>query len=83
VQDNQFVASQVRIVAGGTVTWTWRGGNLHNVTFTGGGPASTTQTGGTYQRTFATAGSFAYTCTVHGQSMSGRVTVVEPSQSGD
>lgn len=75
VQDNQFVRSTVRVAAGGTVTWTWTGDNLHNVTFTGG-PASATQTDGEFERTFATAGNFPYICTVHGQSMSGTVTVV-------
>jgi plastocyanin len=77
VQDNQFVRSSVRVLVGGTVTWAWQGGNQHNVTFTGG-PASATQTDGEFERTFATAGAFTYTCTVHGQSMSGTVTVVEP-----
>ena len=79
VQDDQFVASSVRVLQGGTVHWTWRGGNQHNVTFTGG-PASATQTNGTFQRTFETVGTFSYTCTIHGQSMSGRVTVVAGSQ---
>ena len=75
IQDNQFVASSVRVLQGGTVHWTWRGGNLHNVTFTGG-PASETRTNGTFDRRFETPGTFSYTCTVHGASMSGRVTVV-------
>ena len=79
VQDNQFVAAAVRVAAGGTVHWTWRGGSPHNVTFTGG-PASATQSDGTYERTFDTAGSFAYHCTIHGQSMSGTVTVEVPAQ---
>lgn len=80
VQDNQFVRSAVSVLEGGTVTWAWQGGNLHNVTFSGGGPASATQTSGTFDRTFATAGSYSYNCTVHGQSMSGTITVVAPSQ---
>lgn len=75
VQDDQFVRSTVSVLVGGTVTWTWRGGNQHNVTFTGG-PASASQTTGTFQRTFPTAGTFSYMCTIHGQSMSGSVTVV-------
>lgn len=75
VQDNQFVAATVRVRSGGTIRWTWQGSNPHNVTFAGG-PASSTQTEGSFERTFATAGSFSYLCTVHGQSMSGTVTVV-------
>lgn len=74
VQDDQFVRAAVRVAAGGTVTWTWTGNNLHNVTFNGG-PASATQTEGNFQRTFETPGSFSYNCTVHGQAMSGTITV--------
>lgn len=79
VQDDQFVRAAVQVLQGGTVQWTWQGSNQHNVTFTGG-PASATQTGGTFQRTFATSGTFPYMCTIHGQSMSGTVTVVAPTQ---
>jgi plastocyanin len=79
VQDNQFAASSVRVLQGGTVHWTWRGGNVHNVTFTGG-PASETRSSGTFERTFETPGTFSYMCTVHGPSMSGRVTVVAAGQ---
>ena len=79
VQDNQFVAAAVRVARGGTVRWTWRGGNPHNVTFTGG-PASATQASGTFERTFDAAGTYSYHCTIHGQSMSGTVTVVAPTQ---
>jgi plastocyanin len=81
VEDNEFVAPAVRVLVGGTVTWTWRGNNLHNVTFPGV-PASATQTAGTYERTFATAGSFPYLCTIHGEAMSGTVTVVAAEPPG-
>lgn len=77
VQDDQFVAASVRVATGGTVRWTWRGGNLHNVSFTDG-RTSLTQTNGTFERTFDAPGSYRYSCTVHGQSMSGTVTVVAP-----
>jgi plastocyanin len=79
VEDDQFVRAAVQVLQGGQVQWTWRGGNQHNVTFTGG-PASGTQSSGTFQRTFPTAGTFNYMCTIHGQSMSGSVTVVAASQ---
>lgn len=79
VQDDQFVRAAVQVLQGGTVQWTWRGANQHNVTFTGG-PASANQTTGTFERTFATTGTFSYMCTIHGQSMSGTVTVVAPAQ---
>ena len=77
VRDNQFAAATIRLATGGTVRWTWRGDNPHNVTFTGG-PASATQSNGTYERTFDAPGAFRYICTIHGQSMSGTVTVVAP-----
>lgn len=79
VQDNQFVSAGVRVLAGGTVRWTWQGNNPHNVTFAGG-PASITQTEGAFERAFAAAGTFPYLCTVHGQAMSGTVTVVAPDE---
>jgi plastocyanin len=79
VEDDQFVRAAVQVLEGGSVEWTWQGGNQHNVTFTGG-PASATQIDGTFRRAFATAGTYAYMCTVHGQSMSGTVTVVAPAQ---
>lgn len=79
VQDDQFVRAAVQVLQGGQVQWTWRGSTQHNVTFTGG-PASPTQASGTFQRTFPTAGTFNYMCTIHGQSMSGTVTVVPQSQ---
>ena len=82
VQDNQFAAAAVRLATGGTVRWTWQGDNPHNVTFTGG-PASATQSSGTFERKFDTAGTFRYTCTIHGQSMSGTVTVVAPATAAE
>lgn len=75
VGNNFFSPASRTVAAGSTVTWTWNAGSaMHNVTFTGG-PASPNQTSGTFQRTFASAGTFAYTCTIHGASMSGSVTV--------
>ena len=79
VEDDQFVRAAVQVLQGGQVQWTWRGDSQHNVTFSGG-PASPTQASGTFQRTFPTAGTFDYLCTIHGQSMSGTVTVVPQSQ---
>lgn len=81
VVDDQFVNNSVRVLEGGTVTWTWQGNNLHNVTFQGG-QASETQTDGTFEREFPTAGVFSYMCTVHGAAMSGTVTVVAPAAGG-
>lgn len=74
VQDNVFTPQQFSVAQGGTVTWDWRGNNLHNVTFDDG-PASSTQTGGQYQRQFSAPGTYPYHCTVHGLAMSGSVVV--------
>jgi plastocyanin len=74
VRDNSFSPAATTLATGTTVTWTWAGSNPHNVTFADG-PASATQAAGTFSRTFASAGTFNYTCTVHGASMSGTITV--------
>jgi plastocyanin len=74
VVDNAFSPAATTVVAGTTVTWTWTGANMHNVTFDDG-QKSTTQNTGTYQRTFNSAGTYSYHCTIHGTAMSGVVTV--------
>lgn len=74
VRDNSFSPSATTVKVGTTVTWTWRGGNPHNVAFADG-VKSATQTSGTYARTFTTAGTYTYLCEVHGRAMSGSVTV--------
>ena len=81
VVDNRFNPSANIVQPGDTVTWTWGGNNLHNVTFDDAMVGnSTTQTSGTFTKAFAGAGEFTYYCTVHGQSvMSGRVVVGEAS----
>lgn len=76
VRDNSFSPSATTVPVGTTVTWTWSGSNSHNVTFDdGSGIKSPTQTSGTFTRNFAAAGTYAYHCTIHGQAMSGTVTV--------
>ena len=74
VEDNHFTPLQFTVTPGGTVTWAWRGNNLHNVTFDDG-PASDTQRNGQYERQFSAAGTYPYHCTIHGLSMSGSVVV--------
>lgn len=77
VVNNAFIPAATTIQVGQTVTWTWNGGGLHDVTFDN--PAignSATQTSGSFQKSFPTAGEFTYFCTVHSRAiMSGRVTV--------
>jgi len=74
VEDDRFTPQQFSVAAGGSVTWVWRGSNLHNVTFDDG-PASATRQDGQYQRQFGAAGTYPYHCTIHGLSMSGAVVV--------
>jgi hypothetical protein len=50
---------------GSEVTWTWRGGTQHNVTFEDGNGSSSSQTSGTHDRTFSATGTFRYRCTLH------------------
>ena len=79
VVDSDFDPSTINIARGATVTWTWRGGLGHNVTFEDGQGSSTTQVTGMLDRTFGTAGTFRYRCTVHSvnftSGMSGSVIV--------
>ena len=74
VGDFFFDPTSPTIAAGGTITWTWAGNVVHNVTFPTG-TNSATQTSGTFSRTFPTAGSFSYFCTIHGSGMSGTIVV--------
>lgn len=65
VCDNFFAPASSPITPGASITWTWRGGNTHNVTFQDGQGSSATQTSGTHSRTFPGAGTFRYRCTIH------------------
>lgn len=77
VIDNDFDPDDIRVSAGQTVTWTWRGNNQHNVTFDNVSVGnSATKSDGTFQRTFNDTGTFTYYCTIHGRAvMSGEVLV--------
>lgn len=74
----QFQPASVTVAAGGTVTWTWQGGVIHNVTFrTAGSPANIpNRDEGSVDRPFPTAGTYNYVCTIHeALGMTGSVTV--------
>ena len=87
VSPSSFDPANISITVGTTVTWEWNscsgdgyGGYSscvsHAIVFDdGSGIASTTQSTGTFSRTFQTAGTFKYHCAIHGQSMSGQITV--------
>ena len=72
-----FSPGALTITKGSSVTWSNTTGVTHTVTFdTGGAPASSGQiASGTFVAVFATTGTFAYHCAIHGQSMSGTITV--------
>ena len=78
VDDDFFRAKTVAIGKGGKVTWRWKGGDGHNVTFRrhAGRPAGCgTRNSGSCTRQFRRSGTYSYLCTIHGSAMSGRVTV--------
>jgi len=79
VKDNFFTPQSRVMQSGGTVTWTWTGAGLHNITYTGGPtprPADgANRTTGTFSSAITTVGTYTYVCTNHG-GMTGTVTVV-------
>ena len=75
---NTFNPSTLTVTQGATVAFTNGSGVTHNVTFdaaTGAPANSTNYATGTFNATFNTKGTFPYHCTIHGQSMSGTITV--------
>jgi len=75
VTDNSFTPSATTVPAGTTITWTWNGSGIHNITFsTAGLTGANDRTTGTFQKTFASAGAFNYSCTNH-VGMTGTITV--------
>ena len=66
VLDNQFNPDSTSVAVGETVTWTWAGYAVHNVTFTDRTIGdSGDQMSGTFKKAFATAGTYAFHCTHH------------------
>ncbi len=85
VRNSRFEPAALTVETGSTVTWAWVAGPVtHNVTFADA--TSGDRSSGTYERAFAAAGSFPYLCTIHGQAMSGTITVEDepaPDTGGD
>ena len=80
---NTFSPNHVTIDVGDKVTWKNAGG-FHNVKFEDGSfeqPPEPSGTIWTVERTFDKPGSFSYFCDFHGSSMSGHVTVEDPTGS--
>jgi plastocyanin len=72
VIDNKFAPEKISVAVGDTVTWTFKGKTVHNVT--GPGFKSKTVKTGTYTHAFTSAGDVTYQCTIHA-GMKGVVTV--------
>jgi plastocyanin len=73
VRDNFFQPANIVVPPGATVTWTWQGSLVHNVTWVGSSlPDSPDQVAGTFEATMpSAAGTHAYYCTFHGTPTSG------------
>ena len=76
VNDNNFSPSSTTVPVNATISWTWMGGGIHNVTFATAGitPSGDKTNGGTFQKQFPNAGTFNYACSNHG-GMNGSITV--------
>ena len=72
VVDNEFIPETIEIAVGDTVTWSFEGAALHNVS--GSGFKSKNLKDGTFEHTFNSAGEVDYVCTLH-PGMNGTVKV--------
>lgn len=80
VRDNSFMPSNILVDVGATVTWTWEGGNLHNVTWVSVDLAvSDTQSSGAHAVMIPVdaTGVLAYYCSIHGTPTSGMRGVIQ------
>jgi plastocyanin len=80
ILDDRFSPKTVHVSVGGTVTWTWKGSNDHNVTFRkvpngASKRRAKTRSSGHFTRSFSKRGTYRYVCTIH-QSLGMRGTVV-------
>lgn len=77
IGDNFFSPSQLTVPIGTTVKWTNNGNAAHNVTSSGTSVLSspTLSRGDGYSFRFTSSGTYNYFCTIHGQAMSGTITV--------
>jgi plastocyanin len=74
IQDFAFMASDVRVAAGGTVTWVNQDSQQHTATGEGTFDTGAIPPGESVTVTFDEAGSFPYVCSFH-PFMTGTVTV--------
>ena len=81
VKDNYFEPRSTEVLAGGLVTWKWRGENRHNIRFTKvpegvGRKGASLRADGKWKRKFQRPGVYRYVCKVW-SGMRGSVTVRE------
>src|SRR5882724_1448284 len=78
IRDDFFSPKNLTVPPGDTVTWVHQGADAHTTTSSSNlwnsGPM---HNGDSFSVTFSNLGSFPYFCQVHGQSMSGTITVSE------
>ncbi len=77
VTDFRFQPRSLQVPVGTRVTWTFRGQAEHQVAgnFNGAEVASGVMRTGNFEHEFTEPGTFSYRCGVHGDAMSGLVTV--------
>ena len=77
VGDNFYSPAQLTVRPGTTVQWTFEGRNPHTVSSSNSSlfDSGTMNQGATFQFRFTSPGTIQYFCRVHGQSMSGTITV--------
>ena len=77
MHNNRFVPADIKVKKGHTVMWTNEDGVDHTVTAQSGGSfgSGNLQPGVTYKWKATTPGTVRYYCTIHGQQMSGAITV--------
>jgi plastocyanin len=68
VRDDFFTPGAISVSPQATVTWTWRGTDIHDVVFEDGQGSSNLKSTGTHNRAFAATGAFRYRCTNHSTS---------------
>lgn len=84
VGDNFFAPSQLTVQPGTTVKWTFDGNNPHTVSSnTNLFDSGNENHGATFEFRFTDSGTYQYFCRVHGQSMSGTITVTTPQEPPD
>jgi plastocyanin len=78
ISDNEFTPVGLQVPVGANVTWQWTGNNPHSVVGKFDDEEITSprlESDGVFRFAFQHAGIFEYHCGVHGEAMSGKVTI--------